>query len=153
MKKSIIQAVTFLLVLLWAYAISSKLLDFEDFQRQMGNRVFGKSTSVLLVLLVPLSELIAIILLIISKTRIYGFLFSAFLLLLFSIYIVLVLNSSFDRTPCSCGGMLEKMSWGQQLAFNIFFILITSVAIILMQQHAAFAERTFINKKGGIRQT
>ena len=33
--------------------------------------------------------------------------------------------------PCSCGGVLEKMSWNEHLIFNIAFVVLGLVAILL----------------------
>jgi hypothetical protein len=35
--------------------------------------------------------------------------------------------------PCSCGGILEEMSWNQHMAFNITFIAIAVIAIFISQ--------------------
>ncbi|WP_407637169.1 MauE/DoxX family redox-associated membrane protein [Daejeonella oryzae] len=59
-----------------------------------------------------------------------GLNFSLFLLIQFTIYIILIMLNVFGRIPCSCGGILEEMSWGQHLVFNLFFLLLTIIAII-----------------------
>jgi hypothetical protein len=37
--------------------------------------------------------------------------------------------------PCSCGGVIKKLTWPQHLAFNIFFLLIAMTGIILQRKH------------------
>lgn len=49
---------------------------------------------------------------------------------MFTTYIYVILNYS-SFTPCSCGGVLEKMSWTEHLLFNIVFILLSGLAIIV----------------------
>ena len=49
-------------------------------------------------------------------------------MVMFTAYIYLILNYS-DFIPCSCGGVLEDLSWTQHLIFNIVFIFLAGVAI------------------------
>lgn len=151
-RTSITSIIVALLVVLWVYASLSKLLDFDRSRNQMLNQVFLNSIAKILAWMVPTAELIISVLLLFTKTKLFGLYASAFLLLNFTVYIGLVMSNVFGRIPCSCGGILEKMSWGQHMAFNIFFIAITSMAILFMEQDKAFAERTFTNEKGGSQQ-
>lgn len=48
-------------------------------------------------------------------------------------YIYLILNYS-DFIPCSCGGISEKLSWTEHLVFNIGFIALALVAIVLTEK-------------------
>lgn len=152
-RTSIISIIAAILVTLWIYASVSKLLDMENSRREMLNQVFSNDIARMLTWIVPAAELTTSAMLLFTKTKIMGFYASAFLLLSFTVYIVLVMSNVFGRIPCSCGGILEKMSWGQHLAFNIFFIGITFIAIMLSRKHTAFAKEIFINRKGGDRQT
>jgi phage shock protein PspC (stress-responsive transcriptional regulator) len=47
-----------------------------------------------------------------------------------SAYILLMLISD-ERLPCSCGGVLQQLSWKQHLIFNLFFLLLAVVGIVL----------------------
>src|SRR5690606_28338776 len=59
----------------------------------------------------------------------YFSLFASYLLIvMFTAYILIILNFS-DFIPCSCGGVLEKLSWTQHLLFNIAFIALSCIAI------------------------
>ncbi|WP_394353134.1 MauE/DoxX family redox-associated membrane protein [Mucilaginibacter humi] len=35
----------------------------------------------------------------------------------------------FPLVPCSCGGVVRKMSWRLHLVFNVFFLLLSSLGI------------------------
>jgi hypothetical protein len=48
---------------------------------------------------------------------------------MFTTYIVIILNFS-ENIPCSCGGILENMTWGQHLVFNCIFIIIGAIGIM-----------------------
>ena len=97
----------------------------------MLNQVFSNQTANILVWAVPFSELLVSSLLIFIKTRLAGLYASLLLLVSFTVYIGLVMNHVFGRIPCSCGGILSKMTWEQHLVFNMVFILMTSTAILL----------------------
>jgi hypothetical protein len=37
---------------------------------------------------------------------------------------------SFDKNlPCSCGGIISKLSWKQHIIFNLFFIVLSVIGI------------------------
>lgn len=129
-RSSIISLITICLIILWTYAAISKLIDFDQTRAQMHSQVFSATFSSILTWAIPAIELLTTALLVYSKTRIYGLYVSAILLFVFTMYIVLVINNAFGRIPCSCGGVLEKMSWGQHLAFNIVFLLLTLSSIV-----------------------
>lgn len=131
-KKEIIISITCaLLILLWAYTALSKLSDIQGFKNQLGNQTFGKTTSSLLLLFIPISELLATGLLIIRKTRLIGLVLSCILMLLFTGYITLVLFGYYDRVPCSCGGVLKNLGWQTHLWFNLFFLSLSLIGIYL----------------------
>lgn len=51
-------------------------------------------------------------------------------MVLFTAYIAMILTLA-DYVPCSCGGVLEDMSWEQHLWFNGFFVLLSIAGIML----------------------
>jgi putative oxidoreductase len=124
MKRLLTTAAPALLILLFVYAAVSKLLDFKDFNWQMHNQNVPPEVAAVLVYLVPGSELLAAALLLLERTKAAGLLLSAFLLTVFSGYIALVLLGFWSSVPCSCGGVLKGMGWGQHLAFNLFFLFL-----------------------------
>ncbi|MEJ7778751.1 MAG: MauE/DoxX family redox-associated membrane protein [Daejeonella sp.] len=63
-----------------------------------------------------------------AKLRAFG---SCILLFLFSMYIILVINHAFERIPCSCGGIISKLTWGQHLVFNLFFLALALAGFII----------------------
>ncbi len=127
----ILTGIVFLLILLWVYTATSKLVDLTEFKRQLANQTFGKSVAAILLWFVPISELFAALLLLFSKTRFAGLTVSFFLMLLFTGYITLVLSGFYDRVPCSCGGVLKQLGWQAHLWFNLFFLGISGLGVIL----------------------
>ncbi len=71
------------------------------------------------------------LLLAIPKTRFIALFASFTLMLLFTAYIIVILNYS-SFVPCSCGGILEQLGWKEHLIFNIVFTLLAATAILIL---------------------
>lgn len=129
MKKTIVDIICVLLVFLFVYASVSKLSDISGFSNDMNNQPFPDYIKPVLLWVVPGSELLIATFLIFNKTRITGLYGSLILMTLFTLYTTVVLLHFFPYVPCSCGGVIKNLSWKQHLAFNLFFVLITIIAI------------------------
>lgn len=131
MKALIKSSVPALLVLLFVYAAFSKLITFNDFRQQLYNQAFSHELAgFLLYFLIP-AEIVTALLLCFHRTQFIGLLFSFGLLLAFTIYIALVMLHYWDRTPCSCGGILNQMGWTTHLIFNCLFLILNLVALYI----------------------
>jgi putative oxidoreductase len=64
---------------------------------------------------------------------------SLFLMSAFTIYTVAILFHAFRYIPCSCGGVIRKLTWPQHLFFNLFFVGISILGIILKKREQAHA--------------
>ena len=124
-------AASALLILLFVYAALSKLLDLPLFRGQLYNQSFPHQLADVLIIALPASELLTCGLLLLPTTRRYGLWLSALLLSLFTLYIVLVLLGFWSRVPCSCGGVLARLSWTQHLLFNLFFLVLSVMGFCL----------------------
>jgi uncharacterized membrane protein YphA (DoxX/SURF4 family) len=117
------------LVFLFIYTSISKLLEYDVFTRQLSQSPFITQYAGIIAWSLPLSELVIATLLMIPKMRLTGFYISFFLLCLFTCYLIAMLNFS-PFIPCSCGGILNQLSWQAHIIFNIAFILFTTTGII-----------------------
>jgi len=61
---------------------------------------------------------------------------SLILMMAFTIYTVTVLLHAFRYVPCSCGGVIKKLTWPQHLVFNLFFVAISLLGIWLKKRDA-----------------
>ncbi|PIF71275.1 DoxX family protein [Flavobacterium sp. 2] len=130
-KSFIVQVICLLFLLLFVYAAVSKLLDFERFQVQLAQSPILSIYAHWISFFVIGVELIISVLLFMPKIKIIG-LYGAFILMsTFTVYIFIVLHYS-SFIPCSCGGILEKMTWDTHLLFNIGFMLLAVIAIVLL---------------------
>jgi len=84
--------------------------------------------------LLPLSELVLIVLLILPGTRLLGMYASLFMLVLFTLYVGGAVFHIYDRHPCACGGLFNNLGWHRHFKVNIFLTLIALVGVILMEQ-------------------
>lgn len=124
--RSIIPA---LLIILFVYAAISKLLTFSEFRQQLYNQTFPHWLANILLYLLPATEIATAALLSFKRSLVTGLLGSCILLAAFTGYISLVMLHYWDRVPCSCGGILNHMSWTTHLIFNWFFLILNLIAI------------------------
>ncbi|MEO5777379.1 MAG: MauE/DoxX family redox-associated membrane protein [Flavobacterium sp.] len=130
LKNNITYTISLQYILLFSYAAASKILDFQNFQIQLGQSPLLSAFAGVVSYGVIGVELILVLLLMSAKSRWMGLYGSFVLMTMFSAYIVIILNFS-SFTPCSCGGILEKMTWTQHLIFNILFVVLAAIALVL----------------------
>ncbi|HEY8659196.1 MAG TPA: MauE/DoxX family redox-associated membrane protein [Hanamia sp.] len=129
-QKVTIEIICFLLILLFVYAALSKLLEYNTFKIQLRNSPFLKLIAGIIEWVIPTAELIIAALLTVKHTRKIGLVASLMLLLMFTVYIGGMLLSD-SHLPCTCGGVIEQLTWKQHILFNLFFILLSATAIVL----------------------
>lgn len=122
---SIIAAV---FIFLFVYTALSKFLDFTKFTAVLASSPLIGSRKLWLAWSLPVTELFTAGLLFFPKTRRAGLYLSFFLMCLFTMYIAWMLLFA-PHLPCSCGGIISKLTWKQHLLLNIFFMITTAVGI------------------------
>jgi hypothetical protein len=126
--------ISYLLILLFVYASIVKLASTETFISElMQSPLLPQSLIFIIAVAVPSFELIIALLLFFEKTRSLGFLLSFFIMLLFTLYMVLIFSnfSNLDNIPCSCGGILGSMSYPVHIMFNTVFCIISAVGMYI----------------------
>ncbi len=119
-----------LFVLLFTYAALSKILDFQKFQIELGKSPLINSFSIWVAYGIPVSELVLVFLLFVQRTQLLALYCSFSLMIMFTAYIIAILQYS-DYIPCSCGGVLQNMTWTEHVWFNVFFIVISAASVLL----------------------
>ena len=127
-KTGITTFISIFFILLFCYAAISKIMDFEKFQIQMTESPLLSTFAGFLPYVLVISEFIIAGLLCYRITQNAGLLASFILMLFFTGYIAHMLLTS-ENLPCSCGGILEKMSWTQHLYFNIGCAVLAAIAL------------------------
>jgi hypothetical protein len=129
-KHLIVEVISSLLIILFIYSSLSKLSDYDKFSVQLSKSPFITSYYQLVACSIPATEIVIAFLLVLKRTRLVGLYASFFLMSLFTAYLVIMLNYSY-YIPCSCGGVLEYLSWEQHIVFNSFFIVIAGAGVLL----------------------
>ncbi len=128
-REYIVEISAFLLCLLFAYTAISKVYNWQGTKGGLYNQVFSNWIADILLYGLPPVELSTAILLLYQKTRIAGLWLSILLMTAFTLYVGLVMTGIFGRIPCSCGGVLNTLGWGEHLVFNLIFLLLALIGL------------------------
>lgn len=129
-KDTILEIISGLLILLFVYTALSKLLDYERFSVELGKSPLLTAFAEWVAIGIPVAEIVVAAMLAWPRSRLTGLYASFCLMVMFTAYIITILQFS-NYIPCSCGGVLQNMSWGQHLLFNVAFIGIALTGILL----------------------
>jgi hypothetical protein len=114
------------------YTALSKLSAYDNFTAQLSKSPFITSYSNSIAWSIPAGEIIISLLLVLKRTRLLGLYASFLLMSLFTAYLIIMLNFSY-YIPCSCGGVLQYLSWNEHIVFNAFFIVIAGAGVLLKE--------------------
>lgn len=134
MKRStIVEIISVLFVILFLYTGISKLMEYAVFKKQVAESPILKPFAWWIAWGIPLTEFAVAVLLLLPRWRLRGLYSALGLMLLFTGYIIAILGFS-EHLPCSCGGVLESLSWRAHLIFNSVFIILASAGILVKKQ-------------------
>ncbi|MBS4063491.1 MAG: hypothetical protein KGZ74_02980 [Chitinophagaceae bacterium] len=122
-----------LLIVLYTYTGISKLSEYERFKGSLRRSPLIDQGADIIAWLLPATELVVVLLLFFGRSRKQGLYASLTLLVLFTLYLLYMVLFVADL-PCSCGGVLQKMSWGQHVWFNLFFICINVLGLFALSK-------------------
>jgi hypothetical protein len=142
-RNSIIEVIAALFILLFMYTALSKSFDIKKTIGVVKQVPFFSHYALLISWGVVIIEYLTSILLFIPKTKKAGLYLSFCLLLLFTIYIALMI-AFVPKLPCSCGGVISKMSWKQHLGFNVTFMLLGIIGIVLYKEPKSLENKKVI---------
>jgi hypothetical protein len=132
MKTNYIQTtIVILLCMLFIYAGIFKAMDYPLFLSDLSKSpLLVKYDKTLLAPAVLGTEFLIVCLLAFTSTRKAGLFLSFFVMLLFTLYLS-TLYFLYTNIPCSCGGILGKMSYPTHIIFNAAFTLMAATAILV----------------------
>lgn len=136
-KQFLVELIASLFILLFLYTGLSKLNEHTAFQVVLSKSPLLATSSIVLSWLLPIIEIATSVLLFLPATRKYGLVTSMMLMVVFTIYISYMLLFT-PNLPCSCGGVLKQLNWSQHLVFNIFFLLLSFLALWLSNRNKLF---------------
>lgn len=139
-QKILLEIICLLLVVLFVYAASSKIWDYSSFKFQLSQSpLLLRGSSNWLAWMILTVEIIIAVLLVIEKYRLLALYTSLSIITLFTTYLIIILNFYEAKDiPCSCGGILNKLGWRTHIYFNLFFVLIAVVGIIISSNKKKF---------------
>lgn len=136
----LIEVICSAFIFLFAYTAISKILEFDTFKSVLSRSPLIGQMNSWVAWMLPGIELFICIFLFIPSLRRIGLYFSLAIMSVFTLYILYMILFS-SHLPCSCGGVISKMSWNQHLAFNI---ILTGLAI-----YGTVLERRLMRKTKG----
>jgi hypothetical protein len=136
-KKTIVEIVCFLFTTLFVYASLSKFIEYEKFTVQLGQSPLLTAFAKWIAWLIPSLEILISLMMTLPKLRLIGLYASFSLMVMFTTYIIAITKFS-DYIPCSCGGILQNMSWNQHLIFNVAFVFLAIIAIMIYPEKKRF---------------
>jgi hypothetical protein len=110
----------------------------------MNNQPLPNSWTHFLVWGIPFLEIAISAALLFEYTRLLAFYASIVLMTLFTIYAIVILAHFFPYIPCSCGGVIRKLTWPQHLVLNLFYVALSVLGLIL--QRSQNLKSIFITK-------
>src|SRR6266567_850131 len=134
-RKIFIVLICYSLIGLFIYAAISKLIDFQTFRAELRESSILGEFSWLLSWGVPLIELLTALTLFIPVFRLFGLYVSVILMSSFTIYLT-ILSRSTGPISCDCGGLLAQMDISTHWWFNLGFLLLGLVGILLYKSKA-----------------
>jgi hypothetical protein len=129
-RHKLIDLAVFLIIIIFNKSALSNLLEYDKFTVQLSQSPLLTAFAGVVAWAIPALEIVLAILVAIPRWRLYGLYGSYTLMVIFTAYIVAITRFS-DYVPCSCGGVLQKLGWTEHLIFNLFFVALCGIAIVL----------------------
>jgi hypothetical protein len=119
----------FLLIVLFSYTAINKIFALTRFRFQLSLFPWLHAHPLLVALAIIWIEIAIIALLMTPRRIVAGFIASLILLSLFTAYLLIMLLTT-PNLPCTCGGVLEQLSWPQHIGLNLLFIGISILGLV-----------------------
>jgi uncharacterized membrane protein YphA (DoxX/SURF4 family) len=137
-RSLLVEIIALFFVILFLYTGIAKLMEFDVFQEQLADSPVLEPVAPIVAWGLPIVEFIVSILLFFPRWRLKG-LYAAFgLMVVFTGYVIALLTTS-TELPCSCGGIIEALSWQGHLIFNSTLILLSLAAIRMERRNQKLA--------------
>jgi putative oxidoreductase len=132
-RTTTIEIISALFILLFVYTGISKFLSLDSLKYVLKDYPLIGGYPIMVAWVLPTVELLIASMLFIPRTRLLGLYCSLGLMTSFTFYLIYMLMFT-PKLPCTCGGMLEKLTWSQHLIFNMIFIMFALIGIWLAQK-------------------
>jgi uncharacterized membrane protein YphA (DoxX/SURF4 family) len=129
-RTTIVETISILFIIFFLYTGISKLMDYSVTKEQIALSPLLAPIAGWIVIVLPIAEIIVSVILFIPRTRLKGLYASLILMTVFTGYVIYILSYN-EHLPCTCGGVLQSLSWKQHLLFNSVFIVLALTGIVL----------------------
>jgi hypothetical protein len=137
LKSLLSEIIPALLIFLFVYAAISKLANHNQFIYVLSKSPLIGQFTALISWIVPVVELLISLLLFRPGWRRFGLSMSMLLMSAFTLYIGYMLLFT-PQLPCSCGGIIQQLSWREHLLFNILFTVLAYMGFRFTKQSKVF---------------
>lgn len=133
-RELIVLGICLACMFLFLSAAYSKVVEHEKFIRGLSKVTIIGPYAKLIAFIVPIIEIVVSILLIIPKTYRWGLYGFSGTMIVFTFYILGMWLWA-KNLPCQCNLLIEKLSWGEHVWFNIAFIGVAILALKLSKSN------------------
>lgn len=114
-----VEVLAWILAFVFAYTAIAKVYDWQGTKLAMYNQVLPDWSKDLLLYGIPMVEILVALFLLFPRMRWIGFVSSLLLMLIFTGYVAWIWFGFAEKVPCSCGGILSSLTWGEHLVLNL----------------------------------
>lgn len=132
-RTTIIDIFTILNIILFLYTGITKITDYSVFKEQLTMSPILSWAATPVAVLLPVVEFIIVLMLVIPRWRLKGLYSSLIIMTAFTAYITAMFLVA-PEMPCSCGGIIELLSWKGHLIFNGVFVVLNALAIYFQKK-------------------
>ncbi|WP_316748949.1 MauE/DoxX family redox-associated membrane protein [Pedobacter gandavensis] len=134
-KEITIDAVAYIFIALFIYTATDKFMTMDVFIKFISRLDMMHSVGKYVAWLIPITEVVISILLMVPITRRKGLIASGILMTVFTLYLI-YMKIFIEVVPCHCGGVISSLTWMQHIWFNIIFIVLAGIAISFSNKRA-----------------
>lgn len=132
-NNTLLEIISGLFIFLFTYTSLTKLMNASAFIATLKRSPLLADVAAITAWTIILAELIVVLLLFYSPFRTVGFITSFILMLFFTVYIGYMLSSS-SSLPCSCGGIMQQLSWRDHFLLNIALTILAALGLYLQRK-------------------
>ena len=132
-RHRVVELISALFILLFLYTALNKTVYIRPTINILNANPLLSNYATAITWSVIILEYIATAILFFPKTRKAGLIVSLALMSIFTAYIGYMMIFV-PKLPCSCGGIISKLTWSQHLIINLIFILLALLGIRLQRK-------------------
>ena len=128
--KALVKLIAIALSLLFAITAVDKLEHYAKFSLQLQKFPFSLSVLYWQAWVIPVTELVIAVLLLLPVTRLKALFASLFLLGLYTLYLTCMLDTRFQFT-CNCGEPFQSLSLKMHIVLSLGCVFVTGLGVVL----------------------